>query len=373
MSGGREKLFADFDPSVPLERTHTLPSRWYTEPEIAALERERVFGDVWQAVGRAEQVAEPGAFLTAMAGAEPILAARDEAGTLRAFYNVCRHRAAKVACEASGRATRFRCRYHGWTYDLAGRLRGAPEFDGVEEFAREENGLVELAVQTWGPFVFVHPGTEPDPLEDWLRPLESLRATLGDLRFFERREYELGCNWKVFVDNYLDGGYHVNTIHPGLAGVLDYSRYRSELHGATSVQRSPLRPAGAAADSGDGPKTADVRVGEEAFYWWVFPNFMINVYGPAMDTNLVLPEGHDRCRVLFDFYFANSDDPAAERFRKDSIAVSEQIQAEDASICEEVQRGLQSRSYDVGRFSVRRESTGHHFHQLLVRKLAQSF
>src|SRR5262249_13806833 len=159
-------------------------------------------------------------------------------GVLRAFANVCRHRAARVVCADEGRATRLRCRYHGWTYDLAGRLRGTPEFDGVADFRREDNGLAPLAVAAWGPLVSVHPGPDPVPLAEYLAPLPERAAPLGleRLHFAARREYRLACNWKVFVDNYLDGGYHVNTVHPGLAGVLDYSQYRTEVAGNTSVQ-----------------------------------------------------------------------------------------------------------------------------------------
>src|SRR5262249_44099849 len=154
---------------------------------------------------------------------------RDGNGTLRAFFNVCRHRAAPVMTQAEGKASRLRCRYHGWTYDLAGRLRGVPEFDGVADFPREANGLVEMAVAVWGPLVWVHPGRPPSPLADALAPMPERLAGLGieALRFVARREFVLACNWKVYVDNYLDGGYHVNMVHPGLAGVLDYTHYRT--------------------------------------------------------------------------------------------------------------------------------------------------
>src|SRR5262249_13570119 len=161
---------------------------------------------------------------------------RDEAGVLRAFSNVCRHRAALVATEPCGKASRLRCRYHGWTYDLVGRLRGAPEFDGVADFRREDHGLRPLAADVWGPWVWVHAGNLP-PLADFLAPLpERIGPALGGLRWAARREYDLACNWKVYVDNYLDGGYHVHTIHPDLAGLLDYAHYRTEVYEWTSVQ-----------------------------------------------------------------------------------------------------------------------------------------
>jgi choline monooxygenase len=360
----RTKLAA-FDADRPLERALTIPSAWYHDPEIAGVERRKVFANSWQAVGRADQVAKPGGFFTAELAGEPILVVRDEAGALRAFYNVCRHRAARVVAEPEGQLKKLRCRYHGWTYDLAGKLRGTPEFDGVADFCREDNGLPEIAVATWGPVVWVHLGQTPPLLAQLLAPLpERTKGTgLEALRFVERREYKLACNWKVFVDNYLDGGYHVNTVHPGLAGVIDYSGYRTEVFDHTSVQISPLKRAGDADD------VAKVRAGDAAYYWWIYPNFMINLYQGVMDTNLVLPLGPDACRVVFDFYFAETDGEARRRFMTDSMDVGHQIQLEDVGICEEVQRGLASKSYDTGRFSVRREAGGYHFHRLLARSL----
>jgi choline monooxygenase len=384
MSNRLAELLRAFDPDLPLERARTIPSSWYHDAEVFALERRAVFGATWQLVGRTDQVMEPGSFVTADLAGEPILVVRDGDGVLRAFYNVCRHHAARVVPQDQGRATRLRCRYHGWTYDLAGRLRGTPEFDGVADFCKDEQGLVPLAVATWGPLVWVHlnqlqiadcrlqidPGNRQSAicnLQSYLAPLPERTAGLGleTLRFAERREYRLACNWKVFVDNYLDGGYHVNTVHPGLAGVLDYSQYRTEIAGQTSVQISPLKPPETQKDRDVGK----VRTGTSAYYWWVFPNFMMNLYQGVMDTNLVLPLAPDSCRVVFDFYFTETESPEARTFIADSIAVGHQIQLEDVGICEEVQRGLASRSYDTGRFSVRREAAGYYFHQLLARRL----
>jgi choline monooxygenase len=363
-----------FDPELPLERARTIPSLWYLDPAIYAAETRAVFGDTWQAVGRADQLPGPASYFTTEIAGEPIAVVCDNEGIVRAFHNVCRHRAARVLCEAEGKATRLRCRYHGWTYDLAGRLRGTPEFDGVADFRKEDHGLAEVAVDTWGTLVWVRQKRCPaeqanlESLLDYLAPLPERTSGLGlsQLRFTERRQYEIACNWKVFVDNYLDGGYHVNTIHPGLAGVLDYSQYRTEIAGNTSVQSSPLLPPD---PSQENASAAKVRLGERAYYWYVFPNFMVNIYGGIMDTNLVLPLGPERCRVVFNFYFARTEGADAERFMAESIAVSHQIQLEDLGICEDVQKGLASQSFDTGRFSVRREMAGYQFHRLLAQRL----
>jgi choline monooxygenase len=366
MSNHLDRLLARFDDSLPLERAGTIPAEWYSDPALDAVERERIFGNCWQAVGRLDQVSRPGAFFTIDLAGEPIVVVRDDKGELRAFYNVCRHRAARVACDASGCVTRFRCHYHGWTYDLAGQLRGVPEFDGVADFRREDNGLVPLAVAAWGGLVWIHAGPAPAPLEQWVAPLMryGFEERMQPFRFVGRRDYPLACNWKVYVDNYLDGGYHVNTIHPGLAGVLDYTSYRTEIDQHISVQLSPLTRREGASSA-----VAGVRGGDMAYYAWVFPNLMINCYEGVMDINLVLPTGPDSCRVIFDFYFTRTEGDEARCFMDESMAVTHQVQMEDGAICEETQRGLGSRSYSSGRFSVRREGSGYQFHQLLARWL----
>lgn len=370
MSPRLTQILQEFDPTLPLQQAKTIPAAWYLSSEVYAAERQTIFHSTWQVAARCEQVAHPGQFVTTEIAGVPIVVVRDEVGELRGFLNVCRHRAARVATEPAGTASRLRCRYHGWTYDLRGQLRGTPEFDGVADFRHDDHPLIPVAVSEWGPFVWTRIAPGDQPLTDFLAPLprQSAVLELNTLRFVERREYELACNWKVYVDNYLDGGYHVNTVHPGLAGALDYSRYRTEIAGNTAVQTSPLKPPDAVRDSTVGR----VRSGGMAYYWWLFPNLMFNVYGGIMDTNLVQPLGPDRCRVVFDFYFRDTAGPAARQFIADSIAVAEQVQQEDIAICEDVHRGLASGAFDTGRFSVRREVAGHHFHVLLARRLQSS-
>ncbi|MGZ9261954.1 MAG: SRPBCC family protein, partial [Candidatus Binatia bacterium] len=181
---------------------------------------------------------------------------------------------------------------------------------------------------------------------------------LEQFSWFERRSYFLNCNWKVFVDNYLDGGYHVPHIHGGLSSVLDHSKYKIETGERFCLQLSPI-----VTEKSDA-KTSAARKGERANYFWLYPNFMINVYEGVMDTNLVIPRGIDKTEVIFDYYFADVSASAQEK-NLASIAVSEQIQAEDVAICESVQRGLNSRAYNSGRLSVRREAGEHLFHRLL--------
>jgi choline monooxygenase len=364
MDPNLSSLLALYDDTAPLAEAHTIPAPWYLEPGVERLEQQYVFGGNWQVIGRVDQVANPGDFFTTELAGEPILAVRGSDGQLRAFFNVCRHHAAAVAIAPCGHAQSFRCPYHGWNYGLDGSLKGMPEFSGVCNFDRAANGLVPVAIDTWENFVFVHLVANPAPLRDFLSDLVPQVAPLGlgELHFHSRREYTLNCNWKVYVDNYLDGGYHVPHLHKGLNSVLDYSRYTIENGERFCLQSSPM------VASYEDPQVAATRKGDRARYFWLYPNFMINIYQGVMDTNLVLPLGTDKCRVIFDFCFADLS-PERDGYNTVSVATSDKVQDEDLAICESVQRGLASRAYRAGRLSVRREAGVHLFHRLLARDL----
>jgi choline monooxygenase len=357
-----------YNPSNPLEKAWTIPAPWYFDQRIAELERDSVFAGNWQVVGRVDQVREAGRFFTIDVNEEPLLIARGDDARLRGFYNVCRHHAAAVVPVESGCAKQFRCPYHGWTYGNEGALKGMVEFEGVRDFDRKDNGLVPVRVDTWENFVFVNLDGKAAPLLEFLGQASSLVASLKvteKLHYFDRRVYTLNCNWKVYVDNYLDGGYHVPHAHKGLSSVVEYTKYTIENFERSCLQSGPLDASGAA-DSAIG----STRRGR-AFYLWVYPNFMINAYSGVMDTNLVLPLGVDKCAVIFDYYFADLS-PAAAQHHRESIAVSEKVQDEDMAICDSVQRGLASRAYVAGRLSVRREAGEHLFHRLLYKDMSSA-
>jgi choline monooxygenase len=354
-----------YNPANPLEKASTIPAPWYRDPRVEQLERASVFGATWQFVGRLDQVAENGQFFTADIADEPIVVVRGDDGQLRAFYNVCRHHAAAVVTEPQGCAKQFRCPYHGWTYGIDGALKGMVEFDGVCNFDRAKNGLVPIRLDIWENFVFVNLDGHAALLRGFLGSVRDLVAPLDltkKLHFFDRRVYTLNCNWKVYVDNYLDGGYHVPHAHKGLSSVIEYTQYTIETFERACLQSSPL-----SSDANSIAGVAATRQGR-AFYLWIYPNFMINAYEGVMDTNLVLPLGVDKCAVIFDYYFADTS-AAAEVHNKESIAVSEKVQDEDMAICDAVQRGLHSRAYVAGRLSVRREAGEHLFHRLLYADL----
>jgi choline monooxygenase len=356
-----KEIIESYDPNSPLAEASTIPASWYVDARIMELERRAVFARSWQMVGRADQVREAGQYFTCELAGEPLLIVRGDDQILRGFFNVCRHHAAAVMTHAEGSAHVLRCPYHGWTYTLEGELKGTPDFAGVCNFERKENGLLPVEVSVWEKWVFVKLDGGAPSLQEFLgreliEQISSLK--LADLHWMERRHYTFDCNWKVFVDNYLDGGYHVPYLHKGLDSVLDYSRYAIENGERFCLQWSPIVSEGAE------PQTGEVRKGDRALYYWLYPNFMINWYEGVMDTNLVLPCGVDRTEVIFDFYFPDVSVEARER-NCASINVGQRIQDEDTMICKSVQRGLTSRAYVAGRLSVRREAGEHLFHRLL--------
>jgi choline monooxygenase len=358
------ELISAYNDNACLEDAFTIPSSWYTHPEMLELELRAVFGRTWQMIGRTGHISSPGDYVTAQVANEPVLAVRNADGSLKAFFNVCRHHAAAVATEPCGTAQLFRCPYHGWTYGLDGSLKGAPDFNGVRNFDRSKNGLVPVRIDTWEQFLFVSLDPETPPLREFLGELAEVVRPLNirTLKFYTRKIYTLDCNWKVFVDNYLDGGYHVPHLHKGLNSALDYKQYTIENGKRYSVQSSPM------VHSHEDGAVAATRQGTRAYYLWLYPNFMINVYQGVMDTNLVLPMGLDKTQVIFDFFFDEVGPEHATR-NAESVGVSERIQDEDVGICESVQRGLHSRAYGAGRLSVRRESGEHLFHRLLAQQL----
>ena len=342
-----------FEPD--LSRAATPPAGWYLDPERLAAERRRVFARTWQPVGSAAAAREPGSFFTAEVAGEPLVVARDAGGALRALSNVCRHRAGPVA-RGSGSAKALRCGYHGWTYGLDGSLLATPEWDGVRDFDPAAHRLPEFRAEAWGPFLFVNLDPDAAPLSGFLGSIADETRALGleRLRPFRRVDYEVACNWKVYVDNYLEG-YHIPIVHPELFRLLDYRAYRIETSRLHSKQHAPIR--GAAG-------------GGEALYYWLFPNVMVNVYPDNLQTNVVLPLSAGRTLTRFEWFVRDPDRPgAAEEFDR-AFELSDRIQREDMEICEAVQRGLSSATYVSGRYSVLRENGVHHFHGLLARYLA---
>ena len=278
---------------------------------------------------------------------------RGDDGELRAFYNVCRHHAAGLL-KGCGRAEQIVCPYHGWAYGLDGSLRHAPGISGIRDFNRAEMGLRPISVQVWGPIVFIHIDPDPPPLSERLGPLaEMLDATdWMTLSWDGRERHPVASDWKVYVDNYLDGGYHVPVLHPGLTDDLDLSTYQTHVFDHYSVQ--------CVHGSAD-----DNRIGPAAIYAWIYPNLMLNRYGDVLDVNIVNPLRPGHTEVIFDYWFSDVSSTAAKESNRLSRLTSAQVQAEDAEICQSVQNGLRSGGYEVGRYAPNHEASAYQFHRLL--------
>jgi choline monooxygenase len=357
-----------------IECAHTLASKFYTDPAILEIEKTRIFLRTWQLVGTLghecgevngvkRTIAHPESFFTAEVAGEPVLVVRDKQGVLRAFSNVCRHRAGPIAL-GSGCKNVLRCQYHGWTYTLDGRLIGTPDVEGVEFFDRSTMGMVSLRLETWEQFIFVNFDLQAEPLAGYLGkiPEQARGFQFEGLQFAERRDYVINCNWKVYVDNYLEG-YHIPIAHPGLMREIDYAQYRIDTYRYYSQQFAPIR----AMKTDDTAERfyAPGSGAQQAAYFWIFPNLMLNIYPDNISTNLIVPLSHDKTLTIFEWFFHDAAGSQVQERIQRAIAFSDEVQQEDIGLCENVQRGLRSSTYDRGRYSVKRENGVHHFHMLL--------
>ena len=362
---------ADFPPNLEIAadiaHAWSLPASCYTGAEVLTSENERIFSRTWQVVGHRDQLSKPGDYFTTELADEPLLLVRGSQQELRGFYNVCRHRAGPPA-EGCGSRKLFRCGYHGWTYDLAGKLVSAPEFEGVQQFDREHFSLAPVRAEEWFNFIFVNLDPAAKPLIETLGqlPEQVEKFSFNDMKLFERRTYHMNCNWKTYVDNYLEG-YHLPSVHPGLNRELDYNAYTVEPYARHVRQFSPIR--GAQAGDATPRRYAEANEDLTTDYFWIFPNWMLNCYPDNISLNIVLPLGPERSLAIFEWYLPEKD--LRSEAAKASVEFSDQIQKEDIAICEVVQKNLRSRSYDRGRYSVKQETGVHAFHRMYAEAMGR--
>jgi carnitine monooxygenase subunit len=338
----------------------TLPYGWYTDPEILRREQERIFRPAWQYAGHTGQLAQPGYF-TVHAGRIPVVVTRDRDGEIRAFANVCRHRGFVVADGEGSRET-LQCPYHAWTYGLDGRLRAAPRSEEEPEFPREELGLVPVAVDTWGPFVFVNAGPDPEPLAATLGSMPAQVAELGldvdSLVHYRRWEAELEANWKVVCENFLEC-YHCQVAHPGFSELIDVSpeAYMLSTDGRLSTQHGPLRTATPADEL------------PRAQFHFLWPNLGINIFGgrPNISIGPIVPRTPERTYRFLDYFFGPDVEQA---WIDDLLAFDDQVGREDRVLVEGVQRGLASGVLERGVLMGRSEQLIGHFQALTAAALA---
>jgi choline monooxygenase len=359
---------ASLNIDADIRRAWTLPAELYVDPAVLAAEKERIFARTWQVVGHRDQVAHPGDYFTCEVAGEPLLIARGNDGQLRGFFNVCRHRAGPVAQDCGSRKV-FRCVYHGWTYALDGSLLHSTEMEGVEGFRHEEFGLAPVRCEEWFSLVFINLDPKAEPLAASLGelPRHAERFDLPAMRLFERRTYEMKCNWKTYVDNYLEG-FHLPTVHPGLNRELDFQAYTVEPYAGHVRQFSPIR--GAQPGDATPRRYQDTRDDLTTDYFWAFPNWMLNCYPDNISLNIVHPVEAERTVAIFEFYLPERD--LGSQAARDSVRFSDEVQREDMAICEAVQKNLHSRCYRRGRFSATQEKGVHAFHRMYAEAIRRA-
>jgi choline monooxygenase len=350
----------DFIFDERVERAATLPSNLYRGEAVLEQEKSRIFNRTWQLAGRVRQLPEAGSFFTLEVAGEPVVIVRGRDEKIRGFFNVCRHRAGPVA-QGAGCRSSLQCAYHGWTYALDGKLLATPAFEGVECFNKSESGLLPVKVELWEQFIFINLDSMSAPLTEYLGDLPELtrRFDIAKMKFVERREYLIDCNWKVYVDNFLEG-YHLPMVHPGLMRELDFANYRTITHRYFSLQDAPIRKSSGNEENRYYASDSTT----EALYFWVFPNLMVNINPETLSTNLIIPLSPEKTLTIFEWFAEDVESEEARKKMLATIQFSDEVQQEDITICEAVQRGLRSVSYDRGRYSVRFENGLHHFHGL---------
>ena len=345
----------------------TLEGRFYGDAGAYAASLERVFARSWQWLGPLDDVRLSGSLAPRdlLPGCldEPLLLARDAEGTLRCLSNVCTHRG-NILVTAPCHASQIRCGYHSRRFDLDGRFVFMPEFMGVKEFPSRADDLPRIPFEEWQGHGFAA-----------LDPVAPLAAFLGDAasrlswlpvadfqpRPERRREYDVEAHWALYVENYLEG-FHIPFVHAGLHQVVDYGSYATELFGFSNLQVALAKPGEAAFDVPAGRPDHGRRIA--AYYWWIFPNLMLNFYPWGLSLNLVQPRGIARTRVSFRSFVWD-----ASKLEVGAGSALDRVEAEDEAIVEAVQRGVRSRLYKRGRYSPTRERGVHHFHRLLCRFL----
>lgn len=347
------------------DNANALHSDAYTSQEFYDLELTELFENHWQFVAHVDELNNVGDFVVCQIGKIPLVVLRNEQQELKAFHNVCRHRAGPLATE-NGNSKVLRCKYHGWTYQLDGQLKSAPEMQSTKNFEICQHKLPAAYVCEWQGLIFaainkpiVSVDTLLDGIVERIKPIE-----LTQLSFSHRDEYLVDCNWKVYMDNYLEG-YHLPHVHPGLNKLLDYRLYTTELHPWYSYQYSPL-------DSAENNQ-ADIYYGEgSAHYYCIFPNMMLNILPGRLQTNIIIPMGPSKTKVVFDYYYANMGSQQTDQLIHQDQNFSDEVQQEDITICEQVQVGLESGSYHAGPLCMKRESGVLHFQNLVRASLRDS-
>jgi Rieske 2Fe-2S family protein len=336
----------------------TLPGSDYHAPGVFAFEQDAVFARSWMCVGRAEQLAEPGDYLTADVAGESPIVLRGADGVLRAFANACRHRGTMLLEGSGSVRSVIKCPYHAWTYALDGRLAGSPNVGADDGIDRDLVSLWPIRLEEWEGFVFLNLDGQAPPLGHVVAtqpdsPTELARYAVGDLRVGARREYDVRANWKIVVENYHEC-LHCPTVHPELVKIVPLYRSgeveeegqllgNSMGHGLTSFTATGLSTL---------PTLPGLdEVDEHTFYGvYLFPNLILNYHSETVNAVTIVPVASDRTRVVSEFLF-RPETISAEGFDPSEVVDFRDLVAhQDWRVCELAQRGVSSRFYTAGMY-----------------------
>ncbi len=341
-----------------------LPPRLYLDEGLLDAEYELIFERTWQLAGHLSSLPRPGSYLTAQAGSQPVLVVRDENGALRAYRNVCRHRASRLLSGEGQCKGAIRCRYHGWTYRFDGTLIGVPEGLAFgERLNKSTLGLHPVRVEEMCGLVFVNLDDDAAPLRELVGDLPQRLAPyrIESLTPFGQPGEGQPANWKVVVENYIEG-YHIPIAHPGLMRMLDYKNYAADLHDHYVLFEAPHRSKpssnrlerlyGRLVEPMAGLSEADRHVWRYAF---IYPNTTIDLYADQVNTWQILPNGTGRTTDVFGSYRPPDSSPRTRLVQWINQRVNMLTLEEDIDLVDNVQQGLRTRGYTPGPLS-RRES-----------------
>jgi phenylpropionate dioxygenase-like ring-hydroxylating dioxygenase large terminal subunit len=354
----------------------TLPARFYVDRDHFLLERERLFGHMWVAVGREEDAGDAGQYVVVEVAGESVIVTRDGDGALRAFYNVCRHRGTRLCTEPKGRlAGRIQCPYHAWTYGLDGRLVAAPHMDGTPGFASDDVRLTPVAVDAWDGHLFVSLDATPAPLAKQVGALAGKFAAwrMRELRRAYRMVYDVKANWKLIVQNYSEC-LHCPVIHPGLQKLSHYMTGDNDPPAPTWLGgRMELRPeVGTMSRDGRRRRAAlpglDATQQRHVYYYALLPNLLLSLHPDYVMTHVLWPRAQDRTEIWCEWHFhpREFEDPTFDP--ADAIDFWDDTNREDWRVSELSQLGIGSRAYVPGPYSSR-EGLLWEFDRIVVERL----
>jgi Rieske 2Fe-2S family protein len=352
------------------EGAKTLPQKYFVSAELFDREQERIFGRDWVLAGHQKEIAEPGDYFVREVTGESVIVARDKAGDVRGFYNVCRHRGTRLCEEERGHAPAIQCPYHAWTYGLDGRLVGAPHMDEVRGFDRNEYSLYPVKVGVWEGFIFVNLADDAMELEEWLAPLAGKFSpwNLANLRSAKRIEYDVKANWKLMFENYAEC-YHCPGVHPQLQKVSPYDSAENDLSEgpflggfmkinagkgltvsgnacAMKIDHPPSQGYGAAGEH-EHEKNGVV------FYYSIFPNMLLSLHPEYVMVHQLWPQSPERTLIVCDWLFHPDAFNRKDFNPDDAIEFWDVTNKQDWHVCELSQQGIASRAYEPGPYSSR--------------------